>query len=485
MKKILFFQRSLRRRCSFSACGSVVGLSVLLLSITAYAQHEADKWFFGQHAGLDFFNGAPVALYGGAIATNEGCATISDVNGNLLFYTDGVTVWDRSHQVMPNGTGLMGGISSTQSSICIPLPGSTTIYYLFTVDEIGGPNGFRYSIVDMSLNGGNGDIDTTAKNIFVLANVTEKLTAMKQATGDYRVAVHEWGTNAFFVYQLTSGGLQPAPVISNTGIVHSDSIIQDTYGDMKFSPCGDKIAVAIGYQDTVEIFDFDETTGLVTNPITIPVGYHVYGLEYSRNGDLLYVSTYDPLGTLVQYDLTSGNAATIIASKVILSSTPDIYGIQIANDGRIYVCKSFSQFLGIINSPNIQGVGCNYVDNGIDLDPQFMGVTAALGLPAFIQSAFRLEIECTPSGIDMPAPENQLVISPDPVSDLFEISLPESAGPVSLTIYDALGKKIFETAQAPGGNMKLSAKEIGLSQGIFFVRLSGKKILTKKFICVR
>src|SRR5688572_26234943 len=231
-------------------------LLLLFYSIHLHAQHEADKWYFGVNAGLDFFNGPPVAISGGALVTNEGCATISDNNGNLLFYTDGVTVWNRAHQIMPNGTGLFGGISSTQSSICVPLPGSTTLYYLFTVDEIGGPNGFRYSIVDMTLDGGNGDVDINNKNVPVLAPVTEKLTAMRQTAQQYRIAVHEWGTDAFYVYQLTSAGLQPNPVISNVGSVHNMSVIQNTYGAMKFSPCGDKIAAAIGYQDTVEIFNF-------------------------------------------------------------------------------------------------------------------------------------------------------------------------------------------------------------------------------------
>jgi hypothetical protein len=464
----------------------ILQLSLVFLSFTAYAQHEADKWYFGQHAGLDFFNGPPVAVYGGALATTEGCATISDNNGNLLFYTEGINVWDRNHQLMPNGTGLMGGISSTQSSICIPLPGSTTIYYLFTVDEIGGPNGFRYSIVNMNLNGGNGDIDTSAKNVFILASVTEKLTAMKQPTGDYRIAVHEWGSDAFYVYQLTSSGLQPAPVISHTGIIHNTSAIQNTYGDMKFSPCGDKIAAAVGYQDTVEIFDFDEFTGVVSNAISIPVSYHVYGLEYSRTGDLLYVSNYDPLGTLVQYDLTSGNADTIAASKTILSATPDIYGLQIANDGRIYVCKSFSSSLGIITSPNVQGTGCNYVDIGVDLDPQFMGVTSGLGLPAFIQSAFRLEVDCTPTGINSAAAENTFQVAPNPAAGRFEISFSSDA-PGTLSVFDAVGKIVFEINYFPSPAIQkiaLNVTELGMSRGVYFVKLADRKIITKKIVCL-
>jgi hypothetical protein len=457
----------------------------LLFSVTAYAQHEADKWFFGVNAGLDFFTGSPVAISGSAMVTNEGCATISDVNGNLLFYTDGVTVWDHNNQVMPNGTGLMGGISSTQSSICIPLPGSTMIYYLFTVDEIGGPNGFRYSIVNMSLNGGNGDIDTSAKNVFVLASVTEKLTAMRESTtGNYRIAVHEWGTDAFYVYELTSSGLQPVPVISHAGMVHSTAAIQNTYGEMKFSPCGDKIAVAIGYQNTVEIFDFNENSGIISNAITLPFNYPVYGIEYPRTGDLLYVSNYDPQGTLVQFDLTSGNAATILASLTVLSTTPDIYALQIANDGRIYVCKSFSSSLGVINFPNVQGVGCNYVDVGVDLDPQFMGVTSSLGLPAFIQSAFRLEVDCSPNGLTDSEIQRQFTISPNPVNGNFEISLPAMEGKVSFTIYDAIGKKVFEkSCLGSAKKFNLNAKEIELTDGIYVACLSGDKSVSKKFIC--
>jgi hypothetical protein len=456
---------------------------ILLFSITAYSQHEADNWFFGSFAGLNFFNGTATPISGSAMDTNEGCATISDNNGNLLFYTDGITVWNRNNQVMANGTGLMGGLSSTQSSICIPLPGSTTIYYVFTVDEIGGPNGFRYSIVDMTLDGGNGDVDVNNKNIAVLTPVTEKLTAMRQSANEYRIAVHEWGTDAFFVYHLTAAGLQPFPVVSNVGSVHNFSAIQNTYGNMKFSPCGDKIAAAIGYQDTVEIFDFDANTGIVSNAISLPIGYHVYGIEYSRTGDLLYVSCYDPLATLIQFDITSGNAATILASKVILSDVPDIYGLQIANDGRIYVNKSHSPFVGVINFPNVAGIGCNYVDMGVNIDTTGMGVNSGLNFPAFIQSAFRLEVDCTPSGMNEASGENLFTISPNPVKEMFEINLPKKDG--ALFIYDALGKNIYEKKfSADEMRVELSLEKLGLHSGIYFSKVAvGENVVVKKFVC--
>src|SRR5207248_2194055 len=119
-----------------------------------------------------------------------------------------------------------------------------------------------------------------------------------------------------------------------------------------------------------------------------PMTGHVYGLEFSHDGSRLYVSCYDPTQTLIQFDLALGSASAILASQTALSQTPDIYGLQIAADKKIYVCRSFSQFLGIINFPDLAGIGCNYVDNGVDLDPNFLGITSSLGLPDFPQSIF-------------------------------------------------------------------------------------------------
>src|SRR6218665_366331 len=148
----------------------------LFFSQLLFSQGEANIWYFGAHAGLDFNSGSPVALPGSAILTTEGCATISNSAGNLLFYTDGIKVWNRLQAVMPNGTGLTGDPSSTQSGIIVPKPGSSTVYYVFTVDDIGGPNGLRYSEVDMSLAGGLGDVVAATKNKAPVTPLAEKIT---------------------------------------------------------------------------------------------------------------------------------------------------------------------------------------------------------------------------------------------------------------------------------------------------------------------
>ena len=111
-----------------------ITLLLLLFTLGASAQKEANNWLFGHFAGIHFLeDGTVEALNGSAMTTNEGCSSISDVNGNLLFYTDGRSVWDRNHVIMPNGdyfagTGLLGDPSSTQSGIIIPSSDNPDIY---------------------------------------------------------------------------------------------------------------------------------------------------------------------------------------------------------------------------------------------------------------------------------------------------------------------------------------------------------------------
>lgn len=93
----------------------------------------ANTWYFGGQAGMKFDGqNPPVALTDGKMSTLEGCSTISDKDGNLLFYTNGVFVWNSQHDTMINGDSLWGHFSSAQSALIVPKPGSNTIYYIFT-----------------------------------------------------------------------------------------------------------------------------------------------------------------------------------------------------------------------------------------------------------------------------------------------------------------------------------------------------------------
>ncbi|MEP7171344.1 MAG: hypothetical protein ABI855_18390, partial [Bacteroidota bacterium] len=155
---------------------------ILILGIKfLYAQKQANNWYFGYNAGITFNTNPPTMLSGGQLNSAEGCTNISDSNGNLLFYSDGVTVWNSAHAVMQNGTGLLGNFSSTQSGVILPAPGSTTLYYLITAPVLGSINPLAYSIIDITLNGGLGGV--TVKNVALFDTSAEKVTAVYNQNG--------------------------------------------------------------------------------------------------------------------------------------------------------------------------------------------------------------------------------------------------------------------------------------------------------------
>ena len=391
---------------------------LLLLLLTSpfysFSQKQVNFWQFGTLAGLDFNTGIPVVLTNSAINTAEGSASISDASGNLLFYTDGITVWDKNNAIMPNGTGLFGDISTTQSAVIVPKPGSTSLFYIFTLDDEGGANGLRYSIVDMTLNAGNGDVVVATKNTFLKSNVTEKLTAVFHCNGtDIWVMAHELNTNGFFAYLVSSSGVS-TPVVSNVGPVE-----QDVHGQMKFNTDGTKIACirdtvidpnAATYQGKAfaDLFTFDNTTGAVSNPLVLHFNNHqkAYGIEFSSDNTKLYVSYYDVTGInggnsyLDQFDLGAANIQASLTSLGFSNDPIVIFrSLQLGPDGKIYISKSNGPFVCVVNSPNTAGTSCNFVDNAINIDPNGMGNMCLLGLPNFIQSYFHPNFPLVPCAV--------------------------------------------------------------------------------------
>ena len=220
----------------------------LLCCAFSNAQKEASNWYFGDKAGISFNIDADTvtAVSDGELSTEEGCTSISDTNGNLLFYTDGRTAYNANHTVMPNGNGLKGDASSTQSAIIIPKPNDPNIYYIFTVDSDsidGSDFGFNLYEVNMTLDGGLGDI-VAGSETQLINNTSEKLSAVLKDcdSGDIWVITFANSSgfsntnNTFFAYQVTDAGVNTTPVTSPAGISTSEA-----RGYLKFSPDGTKI----------------------------------------------------------------------------------------------------------------------------------------------------------------------------------------------------------------------------------------------------
>ncbi|WP_159021329.1 T9SS type B sorting domain-containing protein [Formosa sp. L2A11] len=380
-----------------------------------FAQYEAANWYFGENAGIHFDSntGDVSSLLDGKLNTLEGSSSISDKDGNLLFYTDGSIIYNKNHNVMDNGTGLYGNSSSTQSAIVVPKPNDDTIYYVFTVGSsvngVSSNDGFNYSIVDITENGGLGKV--TLKNQKLLAYSSEKISAVVKDCETQSIWVITLSTangtsgsvfNTFYAYAITDKSINTIPVKSTI-----PANISDPRGALKLSPDGTKM-VSANMDDGLFLYDFNSDTGLVTNQQVLTINTtssnKSYGVEFSSNNKYLYVNSSNDYNlsdsntasnhrsSLIQYDLEAEN---ISESQVTLDNRSLFRGaLQLGPDGKIYRALAASYlvglpYLGVIETPNAAGTAANYKHNAIDLN----GNNSTQGLPPFIQSFFNQKID--------------------------------------------------------------------------------------------
>jgi gliding motility-associated-like protein len=404
----------------------VLIFTIFLIKCSAIAQGESNVWYFGQYAGLDFNTSPPSPLTNGAMNTQEGCASICDKNGELLFYTNGEKIWNKNHTLMPNGTGLFGHYSSVQSAVIIPYPGTYNNiakrfnkYIVVTVDEVyndyfvpGPQHGVCYSEVDMSLDGGLGDI-TVNKNIYLFdTTTTEKICAVQHSNNcDFWVIGKSSNNVDYYSYAITSTGVNSIPVISSPGPNMGNYI-----GSLKASPNGKIVAATHGgnpagapggpaggipaNDNGIFVYDFDNSTGVLTfkffdkdvsgNSFTYPFPSSSYSQEFSPDSKILYHSVNNN-PDIFQYDLTVASQMNFIGSRQVIGTTSNngyyakVATLQRAPDGKIYAALRFQSSLGVINNPNILGIGCNYVD----MQQGLGGKICDLGLPNFVTNLIR------------------------------------------------------------------------------------------------
>jgi gliding motility-associated-like protein len=339
----------------------------LAISSSIQAQKQANIWHFGDGRCLDFSSGAPVVVSGSAMNTPEGCASYCDSSGNFLFYTNGGgrelggpqdfgNIWNRNNVAIYDMKGTEGGgYSSAQSSVIFEAPGQDSVYYLFTMDEAEwdvaatpatianqpGGRGLSYFKVDMRLNGGLGGVVLADQRLYTPSG--EGLCAIRHANKrDYWVLFHK-DTSGLGVYLVTPSGITFNGVYTNPLPSYSSPI--------KASPDGKYVATLFinpGGLNTMNVLQFDNSTGQFSNPVAIP---GAFAQEFSPNSRYVYAAKFN-LVTLVisilQYDLQAPN---VLNSATVLSTVADPpYYSQLAPDGKIYYVSLNS--LDRINCPN-------------------------------------------------------------------------------------------------------------------------------------
>jgi gliding motility-associated-like protein len=326
---------------------------LIAISFCSFAQNQNNQWRFGIGSAIDFNTSPPSYPTGCALPTVqpplitgdliEGTASIADRNtGDLLFYTDGLTIWNSQNQPMPNGSNLGGSdvLSSYMAAVIFPMPGSCSKYYVFCIDDYEeGCKGITYSVVDMSLDNGLGDVVAGQKSIPLYDNETELLLVQPKNSGDGYWLISNGADPAnpsIAAFNVTAQGINTTPVLSPVNFNGSGKL---NYQGTKFVCTGEYDAVSgnfLGFQ----LYDFNAASGQISNPVNIPFnvpnGDILQYFEFSFTGNYLFAGGNF---SLYRFDVTSSNPPTIATTAVPINfgSQTSFYGAaQHGPDGNLY-----------------------------------------------------------------------------------------------------------------------------------------------------
>ncbi len=387
---------------------------------TAYAESNVKEyqiqnqtyntWYFGTGAGINFNtlydnpenpddNGDGVAnegqitpLSNGAQSAPEAIASVSDNNGDILFYTDGETVYfqDRATNegaavpiVDPPGATGIGGDPKTSQVAIVQVPGADGVYYIFTTTAVeNGGYELRYSVFDLRTQ------EVVSSNNLLFVKSTEKI-AISGGNGNNAVLIaHEYGNNVFRSYPITAEGIG-LPVTSATGSVYRSPVESNPaapgndaqgYLSVGGDSTGTIVAAALG--NKVEIYNFADSTLKLSDPTTVPVPngtpYGTYVYQDSSGNKVVLIST--DKGLYITDALQTGVTPAIYP---VQGATSGNFGaIQQASDGQIYVAQQGLTTLGTVTVNANNPAQSSYAPDAVQL---LNGATVGLGLPTEVK----------------------------------------------------------------------------------------------------
>ena len=131
-------------------------ITIILLTVStvnAQNKRQNNNWVFGRGAAVEFNNGNITPKFN-MFSSAEACASLSNPStGELMCYTNGVSIMDKNGNLLQNGDSLNGNESSTQGALFLPHPTLDNHYLLFTTPFFATTGkGLYYSVINMNLN---------------------------------------------------------------------------------------------------------------------------------------------------------------------------------------------------------------------------------------------------------------------------------------------------------------------------------------------
>jgi type IX secretion system substrate protein len=424
--------------------------------------------------------------------------TISDTAGNFLFATNGVTIMNHMDDTMANVVwpwlnpssytiNWQEGLRIWQQNVIIPAPDSIDLYYIFhnTVDDPIdlSANYVYFSKVDMTLNGGEGEV--VIKNEILISDTLSPVgtTACKHGNGrDWWILYKDLGGSKFHFILLTPNG----------PIYHHNQQIGSRIGSGQycFSPDGTRLG-SYSSDDDFEIFDFDRCTGMLSNLRHLSINDSVVsiGAAFSPNSKYLYGSSAI---YLYQIDASSNLPDTSLTTVAVWDGTyspnpplaTTFFIQQLANDGKIYITSgNGTLMMHTIEDPNLADTLCNVQQHSIALPTYNTGTIP--NFPNYNLGPLIGSPCDTLVGIheifDKPI---NLTISPNPNNGQFEVNyeLPQNEQG-ALEVINILGEVIYRHQLVQWSNVHLLNLEV--SSGMYQVIVTTSKTRESKKIIIQ
>ncbi len=455
------------------------------------AQMRNSPWIFPQENRIDFAQGGPNGSNGPMVGADGG-SCIADVNGQGLLSVNSSGLRNSSGSIIADMISLVyPNIYLTQAYLLVPKPGMQGRFMIFLIER---PPDARagYLEVDIEANGGSGGL--VEPNItWYLDSSAAKLTAVPHANGqDYWILNHEWPSSEFHAYALTAAGLDTIPVVSDTGpflddwdiggqpIHFSGPLVPSENGEW-LAMSGHHLFYAMQPEPVLALFTFNAALGTVQHVVDFPGHNKVDGIEFSGNGDVLYIADQFRQGIdthfdVWQYDLSSGDAATIAASGIMLDQTISLEAQQAstltmsrAPNGKIYFWRAWDDpYLSVINFPNVVGTGCDLQHEALQCTSSIYG-----GLPNQMKRFHDSFLETTV--VENPA-ATTMTFYPVPLSENGRIDHGLTDRQLDLEWFDASGRSVRRERTGDG-----SVSRRGLNAGHYMVVARQKDQIVQRF----
>ncbi|MFP4505389.1 MAG: T9SS type A sorting domain-containing protein [Cyclobacteriaceae bacterium] len=430
--------------------------------------------------------------------------------GDLLFYSEGKQVWDRTHTIMANGDSLAGNNHTfIQSSLIVPTVGQADQYYLFTSEmmgeyQIGGLDVFslHYSVVDMRRNNGLGEVSMKNQQLFDSLGRTITAIPFADQEGYWLIATKTEDEHCFVVWPITSDGIGiPKNQCTGLGPINTAFSIN---GRMKPSPDGQMLALTRWQFESAPfyLFRFNDTTGAVADPLVVSNLSAQNGLSFSPDSKQLYLSAYDSTSLtenqssqrhVVHQFAVNDYDSVAISQSLTATSIRDfnsVTDLQLGLDGQLYGItrtpsdgEAHSTFLAVIQEPNM----ANF-DSPIQVRSLEDRREEYTHFPNFMQHYFqqeRIQVPTVPGdgeGNDPCDPSLAIRLFPNPTTTQINISVREGC------FNSYVLRIIAATGQVLGKSLAIDDTETtvaipSLAAGVYLAELRfSDRAVVKKFI---